>query len=115
MALDVSPFIFSINRLSSAAWALAKPSMPSASFSFAIRSFSCISRKMLSFICWRGMFICCAALGSSLRLSSPPWLANSASSLGAMVSRSHPASSRISPTLRNEAPITSVLWPCLLK
>ena len=41
--------------------------------------------------------------------SSPSSLASSASNCGEIVRRSQPASAAISPTLRNEAPITTVL------
>ena len=53
--------------------------------------------------------------GRACAAERPRVFEGSARRSGAMVSRSHPASSVISPRLRKLAPITSVLWPKFLK
>ena len=83
--------------------------MPSAVFSVAMASSFNAKRNAFSSneIFFRSALR--AAAGSSLRPSGSVLAFNSASRGGAMVSRSQPASSVISPRLRNEAPMTSVV------
>ena len=50
-----------------------------------------------------------------MRASVPSCASSSSRRFGAIVSRSQPASSVISPRLRKLAPMTSVLWPKLLE
>jgi hypothetical protein len=89
--------------------ALAKPSMPSCSLSFAIWSPACMLSKVALSTWILATALAAALLASSFFGSSPTVLLSSSSSLGAIVSRSQPASSVISPTFLNDAPITSVL------
>ncbi|CSC55752.1 Uncharacterised protein [Vibrio cholerae] len=81
--------------------------MPSASFSTAIASRLCSHRNSL---CVIGAGRALEPFEStSFATNSPSAASSSASSEGAIVRRSQPASSRISPMLRKLAPITTVL------
>ena len=86
----------------------AKTRMPSAVFSVAIASSFSAKRNAFSSNVTFFRSAPWAVAGSSLRTRGSLLAFSSLSRGGAMVSRSQPASSVISPLLRNDAPMTSV-------
>ena len=90
--------------------ALEKPSMPSFSLSLAMRSAACILSKVaLSMVSLLDVQLLGVGGVELARRRCLRWTASSSRSFGAMVRRSQPASSLISPVLRKLAPMTTVL------
>ena len=88
--------------------------MPSLSFSVAIRSSACKRWNVASSTSSFSIDCAAAVSGVSLRGRWPSLACRALRNFGAIVSRSHPASSQISPRLRKLAPMISVLHPkCL--